>query len=179
MTKTARVYGDSLYDLAREEELSDQLNEEMEEVLALFRQFPDYMKLLKEPSIAKKERLQLIDQAFGPQIHRYHLNFLKILCERGYMGEYAGCRERFLERYDSDHGIVRATAVSAAPLSDEQKEKLKARLEQISKKKVRLSVRTDPSLIAGLKVEMDGEMLDGSVSGRLDVLGRRLRYISV
>lgn len=174
MTKTARIYGDSLYDLALEEGITDEILEEAGAVLQLFRENPDYVKLLKEPSIPKKERLDLIGQAFGTQAHRYLVNFLKLLCERGYLGDYSGCVERFAQRYDTDHNIVQASAASAVPLTEAQQEALKDRLEKISGKKVRLSVRIDPSVIAGLRVELDGEMMDGTVQGRLDALGRRL-----
>ena len=51
MTQTARLYGSSLYELAAEEQLTDVLMEQMEEVRQLFRENPEYVKLLGEPSI--------------------------------------------------------------------------------------------------------------------------------
>ena len=34
------------------------------------------------------------------------VNFLKLLCERGILGEYAGCCEEFTRRYNVDHNIA-------------------------------------------------------------------------
>ena len=42
MTQTARLYGSSLYELAAEEQLTDVLMEQMEEVRQLFRENPEY-----------------------------------------------------------------------------------------------------------------------------------------
>ena len=47
MTKTARVYGGSLYDLAAEEKLDGQIMEQMIAVRQIFRENPGYLKLLE------------------------------------------------------------------------------------------------------------------------------------
>ena len=79
MTSTARLYGGSLYELAAGEGLADLLLEQTKEVREIFRENPDYVRLLAEPSIPKKERTELIEAAFGGQAERYLLNFLKLV----------------------------------------------------------------------------------------------------
>ncbi len=108
MTKTAELYGGSLYDLAVEENCSSEMMEELAQIRDLFRENPEYIGLLSEPAIAKAERLSLIDQAFGTQAMPYIVNFLKILCEEGMMREFFGCCEAFRERYNKDHNIAEA-----------------------------------------------------------------------
>ena len=90
MTQIARLYGSSMYDLAAEEQLTDTVLEQMQTIRQLFRENPDYVKLLSEPSIPKEERTKLLDTAFGTEAERYLVNFLKLLCERGILGEYSG-----------------------------------------------------------------------------------------
>ena len=53
MTSTARLYGGSLYELAAGEGLADLLLEQTKEVREIFRENPDYVRLLAEPSIPK------------------------------------------------------------------------------------------------------------------------------
>ena len=67
MTKTARVYGGSLYDLAAEEKLDGQIMEQMIAIRQIFRENPEYLKLLGEPAISEEERLKMIEEAFGAQ----------------------------------------------------------------------------------------------------------------
>ena len=67
MTKTARVYGGSLYDLAAEEKLDGQIMEQMIAIRQIFRENPEYLKLLGEPAIPEEERLKMIEEAFGQQ----------------------------------------------------------------------------------------------------------------
>lgn len=83
ISKTAMTYGGALYDLAREESLEEQILGELHAVSDLFRQNPDYTKLLMEPSIEKQERAKLIDEAWGGSVHPYTQNFMKLLCDNG------------------------------------------------------------------------------------------------
>lgn len=179
MTQTARLYGGSLYDLAAEEQLTGTIREQMEEIRQIFRENPDYQKLLAEPSIPKAERTKLIEDAFGTQAERYLVNFLKLLCERNLLGEYAGCCEEFTRRYNVDHHIAEAVVTSAVTLTAEQMETLKARLEKMTGKQVSLIQKKDPSVVAGLRVEIEGKQLDGTVQSRLSGISKKLNEVIV
>lgn len=179
MTQTARLYGGSLYDLAAEEQLTGAVMEQMKEVRQLFRENPDYLRLLGEPSIPVKERTGLIEDAFGAQAERYLVNFLKLLCERNLLGDFAGCCEEFIRRYNADHHIAEAIVTSAVALSESQMEALKAKLEKLSGKQVSLTQKTDASVVAGLRVEIEGKQLDGTVQGRLAGISRKLNEVIV
>ena len=179
MTSTARLYGGSLYELAAGEGLADVLLEQIGEVRKIFRQNPDYVRLLAEPSIPKKERTELIEAAFGSQAERYLLNFLKLLCERGILNEYAGCCDEFVRRYNADHNIAEAVVTSAVKLSGEQMSALQKKLEQLTGKQIRLTQITDASVLGGLRVELEGRQLDGTVKGRLSGISRKLNEVMV
>ena len=172
MTKTAELYGGSLYDLAVEENCSSEMMGELAQIRDLFRENPEYIGLLSEPAIAKAERLSLIDQAFGTQAMPYIVNFLKILCEEGMMREFFGCCEAY-----KDHNIAEAVVTAAVPLTAAQAKALEARLEQISGKNILLIQKTDPAVIGGMKVELEGRQYDATISGRLSGVRRRMTEV--
>ena len=64
MTELAKRYGGSLYELAAEEHLEARLLEELDGAAACIRAEPAYLRLLSTPSIPKKERCALLDEAF-------------------------------------------------------------------------------------------------------------------
>lgn len=174
MTTSADIYGKSLYELAVSEQASDEICEEAEAVRKILRENPDYIRLLSEPSIHKADRLKLLDEAFGEQIHPYLLNFLKLLTERGIMNEYSSCCRTMRRLYNKDHGIAEAIVTSAVPLSEEQAEKLLTKLSEKSGKKVQLVQKVNPDVLGGIRVEIDGELLDGTVQTRLKDLRSRI-----
>lgn len=174
MTETARMYGGSLYDLAAEEGLEATLLAQLEEVKALFGANPDYLRLLADPSIPKRERCGLLDEALRGSVHLYVLNFLKILCENGTLRELPGCARAYRVRYNEAHGILEATATSAVALTAEQTERLHAKLEQMTGKKIDLATRVDASVLGGIRLELDGTQLDGTVQNRIATLRRNI-----
>ena len=179
MTDRARLYGGSLYDLAAEENLTDNIKSQMQQIRQLLAEEPAYVSLLGNPAVSWNERLHLIEEAFGEQAEPYLVNFLKLLCERGLLREFAGCCEEFVRRYNEENGIVEALVTSAVPLDDSQKSALAAKLEKISGKRVSLSVRVDPRVLAGLRVEMEGRQLDGTVAGRMAGISKGLKELVV
>ncbi len=174
MTEYARVYGGSLYDLALEEQLTDAILTDMQAIKEIFRENPDYLNLLSEPAIKKEERTDLIEKAFGAEAERYLVNFLKLLCEKELLREYEGCTAEFTRRYNIDHNIAEALVTSAVELSDDQKKALTEKLKKVSGKNVSLVTKVNPDIVAGIKVELEGVELDGSVSGRLKDISKKL-----
>ena len=110
----------------------------------------------------------LIDQAFAEQVNRYLVNFIKLLCDKGLLREFSGCCEEFTRRYNQDNNIAEAVVTSAVPLSEAQSAALREKLSAMSGKKVHLVLKTDPRMIAGIRVELEGKQLDGTAKGRLD-----------
>ena len=179
MTETARRYGGSLYELALEEGKSEEVLYQLREVLDLMKENPMYGRLLSEPSITKKERTQLLDEAFGASLWPYLLNFLKLLCEKGYLSELKGCCREYRRRYNEDHGISEAVVTSAKELTEAQRSALLAKLEKMSGKKVEMTCYVNPALIGGLRLDFEGKRYDGTAAERLEALRSIIRKTTV
>ena len=167
MTETARMYGGSLYDLAAEEGLDERILGELDGVTALLNGDAEYLHLLSIPSIPKKERCALLDEAFRGQVHLYVLNFMKLLCEKGALRELPGCARAYRLRYNEAHGILEATAVSAVPLTAEQTRRLHEKLEKVTGRHIDLKTKVEPAVLGGIRLDIEGTELDGTVRSRL------------
>jgi F-type H+-transporting ATPase subunit delta len=69
---------------------------------------------------------------------------------------------------DDDAGVLRAEVTSATPLNESFLAKLRTELESATGKKVVISHKQDPSLIAGIVTRIGDQVIDGSVKARLD-----------
>ena len=173
MTETARMYGGSLYDLAAEEGLEARILGELDEAVALFKANPDYLHLLSTPSIPKKERCGLLDEALRDQVHLYVLNFLKILCE------LSGCARAYRVRYNQAHGILEATATTAVAMTEQQAKSLHEKLEKLTGKTIDLKTKVDPAVLGGIRLDIEGTELDGTVHSRLSALRRDIASVTL
>ena len=167
MTETARMYGGSLYDLAAEEGLEARILGELDEAVALFKANPDYLHLLSTPSIPKRERCGLLDEALRDQVHLYVLNFLKILCEKGTLRELSGCARAYRIRYNQAHGILEATATTAVAMTEQQAKSLHEKLEKVTGRHIDLKTKVEPAVLGGIRLDIEGTELDGTVRSRL------------
>ena len=174
MTEVAKTYGDALYDLAAEEKLDQQLMEEVAVMAQAFKENPEFVTLLSTPALKKEERLSVLDQSFGEKVHVHVLNFMKILVENGTVAEFPGCADQFRRRYNKDHNIEEITAVTAIPLNEELFAQLKAKLESVTGKTVLLQNKVDASVLGGVRLEMEGTQLEGTVANQLTALRRLL-----
>ncbi|MBR4443452.1 MAG: ATP synthase F1 subunit delta [Clostridia bacterium] len=174
MTDLAREYGEGLFDLAREENLLDTIHEELNELAEAFRAEPRYLRLLQSRALPGTERLSILDTAFRGRVHAYTLNFMKLLLERGALYAFSDCARYFHGRWCEAKGIVEAKVVTAAPLTDTQRQALSRRLGEISGRRVELIVRVDPAVMGGLRVDMEGRRYDNTIRHRLDLLRRHL-----
>ena len=168
MTEVGNVYGESLYELAKDEALDQRIGQELEVLRSSFRQEPDYIRLLSSPTLTKAERCQILDDSFRNHIHIYVLNFLKLLTERGYMRAFNECFRTFTENYYADNNMLEVTAVTAVPLTEKQRLALTDKLTAITGKTILLQSRVDPACMGGMRLDYDGQRLDDTVSHRLD-----------
>lgn len=167
MTELAREYGDGLYALTEEENISKEVLEQLITLKNLFREQPDFIRLLGNMSLSKQDRVQIIDQVLRGQVHPYLLNFLKILCERNALNEYEGCLSAFKTLYNQAHGIVEAMVTTAVALDDEQRARMTEKLSAMTGKTVVLNEKVDASLVGGVLLEMNGQRYDNTLKNRL------------
>ncbi len=167
MTEFGREYGDGLYALCAEEKITDEVLSQLAELKAVFRENPDFIRLLSNMSIPKTERVQAADRALHGQVHPFVLNFLKLLVERGAVYEFESCESAYRESYQADHRISEANVTTARPLTDAQRAKLIEKLCRMTGRKIELHETTDPSLLGGVLLEMDGRRYDNTIRRRL------------
>jgi F-type H+-transporting ATPase subunit delta len=67
-----------------------------------------------------------------------------------------------------------AYVVAPVPLTDQQEERLAATLQRIYSRPIALHVEVDPDIQGGLVIKVGDEVIDGSATGRIDELRRRL-----
>ncbi len=168
MTEASNQYGHALYELAKEEGITEEVIPQLKVLNDLFTAEPDFVALLNIPSISKAERCQIIDDSFRGKVHPYVLNFLKILTEKGYIRHFSSCCKVFMQCNNEDKGILCVTAVTAVPLSDALKQKLHEKLSSVTGKTIDLDCRIDPSCLGGVRLDFDGKQVDGTVRRRLE-----------
>ncbi len=175
MTQVASVYAQALFDLARDENLSKDILSQLRSLDAAFAQEKDFVRLLSTPNLTKDERLNIVDASFRDKVHPYLLNFMKILTEKGYMRYFSACCEAYCALYNDANGILPVKAVTAVALTKEQTDRLCAKLERMTGKRIDLVNVLDPACMGGVRLDYDGKRVDDTIRHRLDSIHRMLK----
>ena len=90
------------------------------------------------------------------------------MISRGHIAELEEMAGIFEDLSREFRGEAIAWVSSAVALTEEQLETLRTGLEKKFARKITLRTRVDPSLIGGMRVEIEGRVIDGSIRNKLD-----------
>lgn len=174
MTQIGNAYGSALFQLSSEEGIDGEILEQLGGVCLLLEQNPDFVRLMTTPTLKKAQRLDILAECFGGRVHEYLFNFMAILAESNTYDQLPACLEEYRRLYNVRHGIVEVTAFTAVELTPQLKSALAEKLCTAMGKKVLLDNRVDPSCIGGVRLEMAGKSIDGSIKSRLEAIRENL-----
>ena len=167
MTATGKHYAEALFMLARDENSVDEFYDGLVTAKKVFNENPEYLRFLSTPSIPKAERTSALAQAFDGKINKYVLSFLQILCERQNAESFNECFAEYEALREWSKNTAVAVVTTAVALTQDQERSLLSALQKRTGKTVTLKTVIDKELLGGIKVEIDGEILDGSLENNL------------
>jgi F-type H+-transporting ATPase subunit delta len=170
----SRRYTKALFQLAQESQQEDVIGRELEHFYDAYRN-SELQEVLTNPALdADKRNKILLRVTETQQLSALTIRFLAILLARDrlkYLPEIVSCYRRLL---NEARGRVEAKAVGASPLEPAMVDRLRQVLQGIAGKEVVLQQETDPSLIGGVLVELEGKVYDGSVRTQLENMRQRI-----
>ena len=175
MSAIGNEYGNAMFLLAKEEGLLDEVAAALMKTNELFADNPQYADFLETPSIPIEERLAAVRAAFEGNAPDCVCDFICILIERGYIRWFGDCVESFESEYNREFDISVAEAVSAKPLSANERADLRDRLQAATGRMVNLRCSVDPSIVGGLVVKIDGKLYDGSLRTRITEIREEMK----
>lgn len=170
MKETSKDYAVALFNLARETKSEETVLSGLMLAKEVFSETSGMIAFLRSPAIAKEAKRRALKEAFESEVHEYVFSFLALATERGDADVLEEAIEAYEALYHAEKKLATARVVSATELTAEEKEALCAALSKKSGKQVLAEYVIDPTLLGGLVVEMDGVVLDGSLSRRLKTL---------
>ena len=155
--------------LAKERKILEQVREAAEQVLSAL-SVPEMAQFLTHPRVpvrGKREILQRVAPADAPVEFK---NFLNLVIDRRRERQLPVILESVVEETLRTQGFEIVELISARPMSQSQQTALKEDLEKVWHSKVFLKYRENPNLIGGIIIRRGDQLIDGSLSGRLNSL---------
>lgn len=168
------TYGSALYQAARELNKEKQLLDEAQELIGLLKETPDLQAFLDNPTISPKNKKTVIQEIFQGRICDELLNLLYILLDKRRTRNLTSIIKTYKKLMDKEHGVSVGKIFSVQPLSDTRLKEFEEETSKLLKCRVSLVNEMDQSLIGGVKIFVEGKVLDASLKTRLQDLGNSI-----
>jgi F-type H+-transporting ATPase subunit delta len=177
----AKAYARALYEAARDAHLPaaevERMDAQLGDFAKLFASSKEMRAALTAPAIPAKEKAALLDQlarrlGAAPLV----ANLLGLLARKDRIALVGEVHDAFTEvRLEAEGGVL-GTVVSADPMEQADLDGLAKAFTQKLGKRVAFRTETDPVLLAGMKVTVNGITYDGTLRSQLRRLRDRLVY---
>lgn len=170
----AKRYATALFQLAKEQNLLDQLEAELRVVKEVLVGTDKLDAVLKSPKLTNEKKKEMLKGAFGT-VHPFVLNTLMLLIDRHREDYIIDVADQFIELADDHKGIAEAKVYTIRPLTDEERQALSSTFAaKVGKKSLRINNIVDSNLLGGVKIRIGNRIFDGSLRGKLERLERKL-----
>ena len=149
------------------------ISDELFEVRRLVDRHDDLRTALSDPSRSVADRSALLDQLLEGKVQQGTL-LLVGQATNGAHGAIDGALEAFQHLAAEAKDELLATVRTARQLDEGERDRLAQALTRQYGTKVHLQVVVDPDVVGGLRVDIGDDVIDGTVSGRLEEAQRRL-----
>jgi F-type H+-transporting ATPase subunit delta len=161
-------YASALFELAREQNELDTVNQDLGKFQAMLDASPDLGRLVKSPAFAAEEQERALGAVMDwAAIGATTGNFLKVVTRNRRLFAAEDMIKNFRQQLALHRGEMVAEVQSATLLNDGQLAALKSTLKASYGKDVRLDAKVDPSLLGGLVVKVGSRMFDSSLRTKL------------
>lgn len=173
--KVAARYARALFEAASESGKLDEVVSDLNAVQQLFNELPALTQFLENPAIPALDKIDFAKTQIIPKVNSWVGNLLGLMIENKRISAFPALIDQLTDLIHKRDNVAKAEAITAAELDNQQLDKLRQALEtKFGFSKVLLSNRVEPSILGGVIVKLQDQVIDGSFSGRLENLRKQL-----
>lgn len=140
----------------------------------VLRESPELARMWKHPVVEVTDKQAMIRQLLGGKAHPFTLNALLLLFDKKRGALIEEVQKSFRALYDATRRRATVKVTSAMPLEQGQADELRQQFASKLAKEIQMETAVDPALIGGLVIQIEDQVIDNSVRGRLEALRHAL-----
>jgi F-type H+-transporting ATPase subunit delta len=169
----AEVYARSLFEVAKEHDVLDEVRDQLQSFADAVHENRDMAVFLFSPYFSTEEKKDGLKRAVS-DAHPVFTNFLEALLERHRMPAIFRIRSRFEVYWDEEHRLLPVEVTSAVDLDKSIVSNIGKRIGEQTELRVELSSKVDPDILGGVVLRVGNFILDASIRNRLEQLRKQV-----
>lgn len=159
----ARRYAKALFDLAVEDGVLDQVNDDMKLIADVLSENKELRRMLLSPVIPPARKKVVVKKIFEGKIDKRSLTFIDIIIRKGREEQIHDIALQFYESYLDHKNIAIVEITTAAEIDKELRLKMVKLMESKTSKTIQMSEKINPDIIGGFKLKLNDYQYDASI----------------
>jgi len=164
------TYGKALYEAAVELNHVDEVLAEMKAISDIFSDEPDFYEFFNTTVLSGSEKKEAIGKIFEGRISSEVFNFLRVLIDKRRTSSFKRILKEYQLLVNQGNGISAGTIYTVEPLTDIQLKTFEEKTSKLLRKNIKLTNKIDASILGGVKIFVEGKVIDASIRKRLQDL---------
>jgi len=173
LEEIARVYGDALFAVAKEEDKIDEIREELGQFADALNEDRDLQVFFFSPYFSSQEKRDGIAKTIQGASDQFE-NFLSLLAEKHRMPVIFRVRSHYDDLWAEENRRLEVRVTSAVPLDESIVKRVGDEIERQTDRKIDLEADVDEDILGGLVLRVGNMVLDASLREKLNRLRKEV-----
>ncbi len=167
-------YAKALFELGKEKEILDKLYGDSKLLLDHFLEVKEFAMFLNSKAIKPSKKKETLQKVLKQEQHPYMLQFIYTVINNKREAYLKDMILHFEKLYKKDKGIKSVRLVTAVDFNKEYVKNLHIFLERELNAPVEIEAVTNPEILGGLILIIDGKIIDNSIVHQLKLIKKKL-----
>jgi ATP synthase F1 delta subunit len=169
----AEVYARSLFEVAKERDVLDEVREQLGQFGGALSENRELAVFFFSPYFSTQEKKDGLDRLIDGG-NPIFMNFLEALVERHRMPVIFRIRSRYEELWDEERRLLPVEVTSAVELDSSTVERIGESIGEQTGNEIELTTVVDPNILGGIVLRVGNFILDASIRNRLEQLRKQV-----
>ena len=170
----ATKYAQAIFELAAEQNMLDQVEEQLRLVESTMDAYSDLSTLIYHPRVLGQAKKETLSKIFSQDVADVVLRFLMLLVDKRRETILPFIIREYVKLANVARNIVEAEVTTSMPLDINQQTALINKLSLVTGKTIVLKTQIDKAIIGGVIVQIGDKLIDGSIKRQLQMLKNTL-----
>lgn len=152
----------------------EQVDGDLAGIVQLLETNEDLRRLWFHPVVAAADKQAMARQIFGGKVHPLVLNVASLMFDKKRGNIFPEMQKAFRDRFNATRRRATVKVTSALPLDEASAQSLRQLLASRLEKEITMETEVDPGLMGGMILQIEDQVIDNSLKGRLESLRHSL-----
>ena len=170
----SRPYAEAIFDIAKEAQTLDAWVSDLSIVVSAMQE-EEVKILINTPDLSQRNKAEIFTSLFEGEISKKVSNFVLVIGQANRINLLESVLESFKRLVALEKNQKNVMVASSYSLEQDQLDKIQTALQKRTGSEINISTHLDKSLIGGIKISYEDQVIDLSLKNKLEALKAQLR----